>query len=108
VENLVGLSYIYHCTQQLLLGLCSLPFKKTDSGESSLEDRVEERTKEVKQQADELATVNQISQALVSQADLHDLIKLVGDQLRDLFKANIVYIALLDKKQNHQLPLSIR
>ncbi len=63
-----------------------------------LEDRVEERTKEVKQQADELATVNQISQALVSQADLHDLIKLVGDQLRDLFKANIVYIALLDKK----------
>ena len=69
---------------------------------------MEERTKEVKQQADELATVNQISQALVSQADLHDLIKLVGDQLRDLFKANIVYIALLDKKQNHQLPLSIR
>ncbi len=63
-----------------------------------LEDRVEERTKEVKQQADELATVAQISQALVSQADLHDLIILVGNQLRDLFHANIVYIALLDKK----------
>ncbi|MEP7144450.1 MAG: two-component regulator propeller domain-containing protein [Ferruginibacter sp.] len=63
-----------------------------------LEEKVLDRTREVKQQADELATVNQISQALVSQADLNDLIQLVGNQLRDLFKANIVYIALLDKK----------
>ena len=65
-----------------------------------LEDRVASRTLEVKQQADELSTINQISQALVSQVDLNDLIKLVGDRLRDLFKANIVYIALLDKKTN--------
>src|SRR5579863_7918603 len=72
--------------------------KKLISENRLLEERVEERTKEVKQQAEELATVNQISQALVSQADLYDLIKLVGDQLRDLFKANIVYLALLDKK----------
>jgi signal transduction histidine kinase/CheY-like chemotaxis protein/ligand-binding sensor domain-containing protein len=72
--------------------------KKLLSENRLLEDRVEERTKEVKQQAEELATVAQISQALVSQADLHDLIKLVGDELRDLFKANIVYVALLDKK----------
>ena len=63
-----------------------------------LEEKVEARTLEVKQQAEELTTINQISQALVSQADLHDLIELVGNQLRDLFKANIVYIALLDKK----------
>jgi signal transduction histidine kinase/CheY-like chemotaxis protein len=63
-----------------------------------LEEKVEARTLEVKQQAEELTTINQISQALVSQADLHDLIQLVGNQLRDLFKANIVYIALLDKK----------
>jgi signal transduction histidine kinase/ligand-binding sensor domain-containing protein/DNA-binding response OmpR family regulator len=63
-----------------------------------LEEKVAARTLEVKQQAEELTTINQISQALVSQADLHDLIQLVGNQLRDLFKANIVYIALLDKK----------
>jgi signal transduction histidine kinase/CheY-like chemotaxis protein/ligand-binding sensor domain-containing protein len=63
-----------------------------------LEERVQARTQEVKQQADELKTINQISQALVGQADLKDLIDLVGNQLRDLFKANIVYIALLDKK----------
>lgn len=63
-----------------------------------LEDKVQSRTLEVKQQADELRTINQISQALVSQADLKDLIELVGNQLRDLFKANIVYLALLDRK----------
>ena len=63
-----------------------------------LEERVQARTREVKQQAEELSTVNEISQALVSQADLNDLIQLVGNQLKDLFKANIVYIAMLDKK----------
>jgi len=63
-----------------------------------LEEKVLARTQEVKQQTDELKTINQISQALVGQADLKDLIALVGNQLRDLFKANIVYIALLDKK----------
>jgi signal transduction histidine kinase/CheY-like chemotaxis protein len=63
-----------------------------------LEERVLARTQEVKQQAEELTTINAISQALVSQADLNDLIQLVGNQLRDLFNANIVYIALLEKK----------
>ena len=63
-----------------------------------LEEKVMARTLEVKQQADELTTINQISQALVGQADLKDLIQLVGNELRDLFKANIVYIALLDAK----------
>jgi signal transduction histidine kinase/CheY-like chemotaxis protein/streptogramin lyase len=63
-----------------------------------LEEKVLARTQEVKQQTDELTTINQISQALVGQADLKDLILLVGNQLRDLFQANIVYIALLDTK----------
>jgi len=65
-----------------------------------LEMKVNERTLEVKQQAEELSTVNQISQALAVQINLDDLIKLVGDQMRDLFKANIVYLALLDKNTN--------
>ncbi len=88
ILTLVGIiwSFIHYRSKQLL------------RENRVLEDKIQERTKEVKQQAEELSTVNQISQALVSQADLHDLIKLVGDQLRDLFRANIVYIALLDKK----------
>ena len=51
---------------------------------------------ETKQRAAELSTVNTISQTLASQINPEDLVKLVGDQLRDLFKANIVYIALLN------------
>src|SRR5687767_709267 len=51
-----------------------------------------------KQRAAELSTVNSISKALASQLDPADLIKMVGDQLKELFKANIVYLALLEKK----------
>jgi len=55
---------------------------------------------EAKQRASELSTVNNISKALASQLDPDDLIKLVGDQLKNLFRANIVYLALLNKKTN--------
>jgi len=55
---------------------------------------------QAKQRASELATVNNISKALASKLNPSDLIQLVGDQLRDLFKANIVYLALLSKKTN--------
>ena len=51
---------------------------------------------ETKQRATELSTVNNISQTLASQLNPEELIKLVGDQLRDQFKANIVYLALLN------------
>jgi len=53
---------------------------------------------EAKQRANELSTVNSISQALASQLNLDELIKLVGEQLRQLFRANIVYLAILDQK----------
>ena len=55
---------------------------------------------QAKQRASELATVNNISKALASKLNASDLIQLVGDQLRDLFNANIVYLALLNKKTN--------
>ena len=53
---------------------------------------------EAKQRATELSTVNNISKALASQLNADDLIKMVGDQLKDLFRANIVYLALLNPK----------
>ena len=53
---------------------------------------------ESKQQANELQTVNSVSQALASQLNVDELIKLVGDKMKNLFNANIVYLALLDKK----------
>jgi signal transduction histidine kinase/CheY-like chemotaxis protein len=53
---------------------------------------------ESKQRAAELSTVNNISKALASQLDTAELIDMVGERLRELFKANIVYLALLNKK----------
>ena len=55
---------------------------------------------EAKQRATELATVNNISKALASQLDAEELIQFVGDQMKNLFKANIVYLALLNQKTN--------
>jgi len=55
---------------------------------------------ETKQRATELQTVNKISHALVSQLDLKSLIKLIGDQMLQTFNADIVYLAIHDKKAN--------
>jgi GAF domain-containing protein/CheY-like chemotaxis protein len=51
---------------------------------------------ETRQRASELAIVNEISQAVASQLDLDDLIRNTGEQLRTTFRADIVYIALLN------------
>lgn len=53
---------------------------------------------EAKQRATELSTVNNISKALASQLNPAELIELVGNQMKDLFNANIVYLALLNQK----------
>ncbi|HEY8989124.1 MAG TPA: GAF domain-containing protein, partial [Candidatus Limnocylindrales bacterium] len=53
---------------------------------------------EADQRAAELATVNDIGQAVARQLDLSGLINLVGDQIRDVFQADIAYVALLDPK----------
>jgi len=54
---------------------------------------------ESKKRTAELSTVNSISQAIVGHLEINKLIMLVGDKVRDLFNANIVYLALLDKKR---------
>ncbi|MDX1672075.1 MAG: GAF domain-containing protein [Balneolaceae bacterium] len=55
---------------------------------------------ETHQRATELDTVNRISRALVSQLEFDALIELVGEQMRDTFKADIVYLALHDRENN--------
>jgi PAS domain S-box-containing protein len=55
---------------------------------------------ETQRRAAELTTVNTVSSALVSELDLGALINLVGEQIRSVFKADIVYVALLDKETN--------
>ncbi len=52
--------------------------------------------KETEQRAADLSTVNTLAQALASTTELDDLIKLTGEQMLCTFKADIVYVALLD------------
>jgi GAF domain-containing protein/DNA-binding response OmpR family regulator len=51
---------------------------------------------ETRQRASELAIVNEVGQAAASQLDLDRLIQLTGEQLETTFRADIVYVALLD------------
>ena len=44
-----------------------------------------------------MVTINRISQALATQLDKNHLIQFVGDQVRDLFRAPIAYVSLLDR-----------
>jgi signal transduction histidine kinase/ligand-binding sensor domain-containing protein/CheY-like chemotaxis protein/HPt (histidine-containing phosphotransfer) domain-containing protein len=70
----------------------------------AFETEIAARTAEVVQQkvaADErsaeLATVNQVAQQLASKLDFDGLIAAVGNQVRDVFDADIAYVALLDR-----------
>jgi GAF domain-containing protein/CheY-like chemotaxis protein len=49
------------------------------------------------QRAAELDTVNTVSQQMAGKLNLDALIALVGEQVRGLFKADIAYVALLDR-----------
>jgi len=60
--------------------------------------QLNEREQEIGQRVAELSTVNSISRALASQLDVGQLINFVGEQVHQLFQANISYVALLDKK----------
>ena len=53
---------------------------------------------ETEQRAAELATINQIGQALTSELELNALIALTGEQMRQTFDADIVYVALHDRQ----------
>ena len=56
--------------------------------------RLNEREREIQQRAAELATVNEVGQAAASQLEVQSLIELVGDKVREVFKAQVAYVAL--------------
>ena len=49
---------------------------------------------ETRQRAAEMSVVNDVGQALADQLDFAALTERLGDQLRDVFDADIVYVAL--------------
>jgi signal transduction histidine kinase/ActR/RegA family two-component response regulator len=51
---------------------------------------------QAEQRAAELATVNTLGQGLSSRIDLNDLIHTVGEKMRETFRAEVVYVALVD------------
>ena len=55
---------------------------------------------ETQQRATEMASVTKVSNALASQLDLDALIQMVGDLMKEVFDANIVFLAFLDKNTN--------
>ena len=59
--------------------------------------QLNEQEREIRQRAAELATIDNISQALASELELSTLIPQVGEQVRQVFNAQIAYLALLDK-----------
>ncbi len=54
---------------------------------------------ESQQRAAELDTVNTVSQQLSGKLDVSALIALVGEQITHVFKADIAYVALLDRER---------
>jgi signal transduction histidine kinase/uncharacterized protein YigA (DUF484 family) len=55
---------------------------------------------ETEQRASELQTVNNISKAMVAKLEFDALVKLVGDQMKETFNADIVYLAIHEAKTN--------
>jgi len=53
---------------------------------------------ETRQRTIELETVNSVVRALAAQLDLDALVELVGEKMRETFQADIVYVALLDRR----------
>lgn len=59
--------------------------------------RLNEREREVHQRAVELETVNAVGQAAASKLEVHSLIDLVGNKVREVFGAQMAYLALHDR-----------
>jgi signal transduction histidine kinase/DNA-binding response OmpR family regulator len=59
-------------------------------------DETQRLLKETEQRAAELTAISKVSQALIGEAELGNTIQLIGDQMQEIFSADIVYVALLD------------
>ena len=54
--------------------------------------------KETEQRAAELGAISTVTQALVAETELDNLIQLIGRQTRAIFEADVAYLAMLDPK----------
>jgi GAF domain-containing protein/DNA-binding response OmpR family regulator len=63
-------------------------------------DETQRLLKETEARAQELSAISTVSQALVAETELDNMIQLIGSQMRVIFEADIVYVALLDPQTN--------
>ena len=63
-------------------------------------DETQRLLKETEQRAGELSAISTVSQALVAETELDNMIQLIGSQMREIFEADIAYVALLDSQTN--------
>ncbi|MCE9644662.1 MAG: GAF domain-containing protein [Chloroflexi bacterium] len=61
-------------------------------------DETQRLLKETEQHAHELSAISMVSQALVAETEMDSMIQLIGSQMREIFKADIAYVALLDRQ----------
>ncbi|HET7645607.1 MAG TPA: GAF domain-containing protein [Candidatus Limnocylindria bacterium] len=54
---------------------------------------------ETRRRVSELATINDIGEAITAQLEVGPLLALVGEKARDAFEADIAYVALLDEER---------
>ncbi|HJS20656.1 MAG TPA: GAF domain-containing protein, partial [Anaerolineales bacterium] len=52
------------------------------------------------QRAAELGAISTVTQALVAETELDNMIQLIGSQMREIFQADIAYVALLEPQTN--------
>ena len=63
-------------------------------------DETQHLLEETEKRAAELEAISKVSQALIAESELDSTIQLIGNQMRKIFDADIVYVALLDPQTN--------
>ncbi len=61
-------------------------------------DETQRLLKETEQRAHELSAISTVSQALVAETEMGSMIQLIGSQMREIFSADIAYVALLNQQ----------
>ncbi len=63
-------------------------------------DETQRLLRVTEERAAELGAISKVSQALIVESELDNTIQLIGNQMREIFSADIVYLALLDTQTN--------
>ncbi|MCQ3974552.1 MAG: hypothetical protein DPW09_14010 [Anaerolineae bacterium] len=75
-------------------------WRTTEAALQTAQTELAQRLAESRQRTAELTTVNIISQALNAELEFNSLLDLIGEQMRQTFAADIVYLALYDPQTN--------